>query len=120
MKGKEYRKAGFKKLLKVLETQEQRYGSDPDWKPFLDERRRHLESMIRFSGFVVSKNATELADARDAYSRWTIAAAIDSVSRIGPMTSKIKAIAPSSPAPASPPGHAGTPPHPRAPRPMTD
>lgn len=52
-KGPAYRKSGLRRTLDDLKEDLQKYGDQPDWILYLDQRRRSTESLIRRSGLTI-------------------------------------------------------------------
>jgi hypothetical protein len=50
-----YRKSGFKRVLKDLDEDQQRYAGQPKWEAYVEERRRVVEKQARQSGFTLDE-----------------------------------------------------------------
>ncbi len=53
--GAAYRKSGFKKVLKDLDEDQQRYGGQPKWDAYIAERRKIVDRQIRQCGLTIDE-----------------------------------------------------------------
>src|SRR5260370_35541373 len=53
-KASEYRKSGLRKTLEDLNEDQYRYGGNPKWDEYINQRRGPVELLIRMSGFTLA------------------------------------------------------------------
>jgi hypothetical protein len=53
--GPAYRKSGLRKIVEELNELSRTYAGRTDWEAYVDERRRHVEMLIRMSGYAIDE-----------------------------------------------------------------
>jgi hypothetical protein len=53
--GPAYRKSGLRKILEELNELSQTYRGKPEWQAYVEERRKHVEMLLRMSGYTVDE-----------------------------------------------------------------